>query len=90
MGVSSGIVNVVGNWSVSLRFGDFRLLWGSTLLYSLATGMEQVSVGWLIYELTGSEFMVGLGAAARMLPFFVLGCCPAPSPTAGGGVPCCG
>ena len=35
--------------------------------------MEQVSVGWLIYELTGSEFMVGVGAAARMLPFFVLG-----------------
>ena len=73
MGVSSGIVNIAGNWAVSLRIGDFRLLWGSTLLYSLATGMEQVSVGWLIYELTGSEFMVGLGAAARMLPFFVLG-----------------
>lgn len=61
------------NWAASLRIRDFRLLWGSTLLYSLATGMEQVSVGWLIYELTGSEFMVGVGAAARMLPFFVLG-----------------
>jgi MFS family permease len=35
--------------------------------------MEQVSVGWLIFELTGSEFMVGVGAGARMLPFFVLG-----------------
>ena len=67
------IVTVIGNWAASLRFKDFRLLWLSTLFYSLATGMEQVSVGWLIYELTGSEFMVGLGAAARMLPFFVLG-----------------
>ena len=67
------IVTVIGNWAASLRFRDFRLLWLSTLFYSLATGMEQVSVGWLIYELTGSEFMVGLGAAARMLPFFVLG-----------------
>ena len=67
------IVRVIGNWAASLRFRDFRLLWLSTLFYSLATGMEQVSVGWLIYELTGSEFMVGLGAAARMLPFFVLG-----------------
>ena len=67
------IVRVIGNWAASLRFQDFRLLWLSTLFYSLATGMEQVSVGWLIYELTGSEFMVGLGAAARMLPFFVLG-----------------
>lgn len=67
------IVTVIGNWAASLRFKDFRLLWISTLFYSLATGMEQVSVGWLIYELTGSEFMVGVGAAARMLPFFVLG-----------------
>ncbi|MDE2841860.1 MAG: MFS transporter [Chloroflexota bacterium] len=63
----------MGNWTASLRIRDFRLLWASTLLYSLATGMEQVSVGWLIFELTGSEFMVGVGAAARMLPFFLFG-----------------
>ena len=63
----------IGNWSASLRIRDFRLLWASTLLYSLATGMEQVSVGWLIFELTGSELMVGVGAAARMLPFFLFG-----------------
>ncbi len=72
-GVSSGIVSGIRNWAVSLRIRDFRLLWASTLLYSLATGMEQVSVGWLIFELTGSELMVGVGAAARMLPFFLLG-----------------
>ena len=72
-GVSSPAVNVIGKWAVSLGFRDFRLLWLSTLFYSLATGMEQVSVGWLIFELTGSEFMVGVGAGARMLPFFVLG-----------------
>ena len=38
------------NWAASLHFRDFRLLWLSTALYSLATGMEQVSVGWLIFE----------------------------------------
>ena len=63
----------IGNWAASLRIRDFRLLWASTVLYSLATGMEQVSVGWLIFELTGSELMVGVGAAARMLPFFLFG-----------------
>ena len=63
----------IGNWSASLHIRDFRLLWASTLLFSLATGMEQVSVGWLIFELTGSELMVGVGAAARMLPFFLFG-----------------
>ena len=72
-GVSSGVVSGISNWAASLRIGDFRLLWASTLLYSLATGMEQVSVGWLIFELTGSELMVGVGAAARMVPFFLLG-----------------
>ncbi len=72
-GVSSAIVRVIGNWAASLRFRDFRLLWLSTLFYSLATGMEQVSVGWLVFEITGSEFMVGVAAGARMLPFFVLG-----------------
>ena len=35
--------------------------------------MEQVALGWLIYELTDSPWMVGVGAAARMLPFFILG-----------------
>ena len=60
------------NWAASLRTKDFRLLWASTAFYSLATGMEQVSVGWLIYDAHGSEFMVGVAAAARMLPFFVL------------------
>ena len=66
-------MNGIWNWAASLGFRDFRLLWASTLLYSLATGMEQVSVGWLIFELTGSELMIGVGAAARMVPFFMLG-----------------
>ena len=66
-------MNGFWNWAASLRNRDFRLLWVSTLLYSLATGMEQVSVGWLIFEITGSELMVGVGAAARMLPFFLFG-----------------
>ena len=72
-GVSSDTVNGKWNWAASLRLSDFRLLWLSTALYSLATGMEQVSVGWLIFELTGSELMVGVGAAARMAPFFFFG-----------------
>ena len=72
-GVSSFGMSVVWKWAASLGIRDFRLLWGSTLLFSLATGMEQVSVGWLIFELTGSELMVGVGAAARMVPFFALG-----------------
>ena len=36
-------------------------------------GMERVALGWLVFELTDSPFMVGLTFAARQLPFFVFG-----------------
>ncbi len=60
-------------WAASFQFLDFRLLWVSILFYSVGNGMEQVSVGWLVFELTGSSFMVGVASAARMAPFFFLG-----------------
>ena len=60
-------------WAVSFQFLDFRLLWVSILFYSVGNGMEQVAVGWLVFELTGSSFMVGVASAARMAPFFFLG-----------------
>lgn len=60
-------------WTSSLRFRDFRLFWASTLFYSLGTGMEHVAVGWLVFDITGSAFMVGVAAAARMAPLFFLG-----------------
>ena len=60
-------------WNASLRYRDFRLFWASTLCYSLGTGMEHVAVGWLVFDITGSAFMVGVAAAARMAPLFFLG-----------------
>ena len=60
-------------WASSLRFRDFRLFWASTLCYSLGTGMEHVAVGWLVFDITGSAFIVGVAAAARMAPMFFLG-----------------
>ena len=60
-------------WTASLRYRDFRLFWASTLCYSLGTGMEQVAVGWLVFDITGSAFMVGVAAGARMAPLFFLG-----------------
>ena len=60
-------------WSSSFRYHDFRLLWTSTLFFSLGTGMERVAVGWLVFDITGSAFMVGAAAAASMAPLFILG-----------------
>ena len=60
-------------WALSFRFRDFRLFWASTFFYSLGTGMEHVAVGWLVFDITGSAFIVGVAAAARMAPLFFLG-----------------
>ncbi len=69
------VTQLTGNatWASSLQYRDFRILWSSTLLYSLGSGMEQVAVGWLVFDLTGSAFLVGVASAARMAPFFFLG-----------------
>ena len=66
----AALARLAGNapWAASLHYRDFRLLWASTLLYSLGTGMENVAVGWLIFDITGSPFMVGVASAARMGP----------------------
>ena len=61
------------SWAVSFQFRDFRLLWASNFLYSLGSGMEQLAVGWLVFDLTGSAFMVGVAYAARQAPYFFLG-----------------
>jgi len=38
------VTQLTGNatWASSLQYRDFRILWSSTLLYSLGSGMEQV------------------------------------------------
>ncbi|MED5207522.1 MAG: MFS transporter [Chloroflexota bacterium] len=61
------------SWASSFHLRDFRLFWASTLSYSVGTGMEHVAVGWLVFDITGSAFMVGVAAAARMAPLFFLG-----------------
>ena len=42
-------------------------------MYALGMGMEFVTVGWLVLELTDSPFMVGVSTAARSAPYVVLG-----------------
>ena len=60
-------------WTGSFRHRDFRFLWASVLFHSLGMGMDRVALGWLVFELTDSPFLVGLSFAARQLPFFVFG-----------------
>jgi MFS family permease len=55
----------------SLRHADFRYLWAGTFFMSAGQWIQQVTLGWLMYELTRSPAMLGMMNGLRMLPFLV-------------------
>ncbi|MCH8064054.1 MAG: MFS transporter [Chloroflexi bacterium] len=57
----------------ALRLRDFRILCLSTVFETAGFAGEQVILGWLVLELTGSPFMVGAAIGARSAPYFFLG-----------------
>jgi len=57
----------------SLRYRDYRLLWIGTLFSSSGQWIQQVSIGWLTYALTGSPFLLGVVNGLRSVPLLVLG-----------------
>jgi MFS family permease len=56
----------------SLKYRDYRLLWFSTLFASSAQWIQQVTIGWLIYEMTESAFLLGAVNGFRALPLLFL------------------
>ena len=65
--------SLTDRWAASMRYRDFRLLWVASTIQSVGFGMERVALGWLVFEMTDSEFMVGVSSAVAMAPFFFLG-----------------
>src|SRR5438132_13180988 len=65
-GIRSGIFS-------SFRSGEFRLLWLASLGFSGGMWVQQVAVGWLVVEMTGSPLALGMVQAARTAPSLVLG-----------------
>ena len=59
------------------RYREFRLLWTGHSLASMAFWMDQVSRGWLIYELTDSALQLGMIRGVQAIPTLLL------SPVAG-------
>jgi MFS transporter, DHA1 family, staphyloferrin A biosynthesis exporter len=57
----------------SLRYLDYRYLWTGTLMMSAGQWIQQVALGWLVYEITGSSVMLGVLNGLRALPFLVTG-----------------
>ncbi|MGH7796963.1 MAG: MFS transporter [Candidatus Binatia bacterium] len=57
----------------SLRHLDYRYLWSGTLMMSAGQWIQQVTLGWLVYDLTGNSVLLGALNGLRALPFLVTG-----------------
>ncbi len=57
----------------ALRHRDFRLLLGSATSNYMGYGGEQVVIGLLVFQVTGSSAWVGVALALYFLPLFIFG-----------------
>jgi MFS family permease len=57
----------------SLRHIDYRYLWSGTLMMSAGQWVQQVTLGWLLYDLTGNSMLLGALNGLRALPFLITG-----------------
>ena len=55
-----------------LAHRDFRRLWGGSLVSYSAQWLQQASLGWVVYELTGSGALVGAVLGVRAIPMLAL------------------
>ncbi len=56
----------------SLRHREYRLLWFGSLFSSAALWIQQTTINWLTYQVTGSAFMLGAVNGIRSLPLLFL------------------
>jgi predicted MFS family arabinose efflux permease len=56
----------------ALRHRQYRLIWYGQIFASMGTWMDQVTRGWLIYELTDSALQLGLVRGIQAIPFLLL------------------
>jgi MFS family permease len=55
----------------SLQHRNYRLYWIGTLVSNTGDWMDQVAIGWLIWELTGSGAYLGIMSFCRAFPILV-------------------
>ena len=56
----------------ALQHRQYRLLWYGQVFASMGTWMDQVTRGWLIYELTNSTLQLGLVRGIQAIPYLLL------------------
>ena len=57
----------------SFRHRNYRFLWASSLFFSGAFWLQQVVIGWMAYDLTGSALLTSLAMGLDALPILIAG-----------------
>jgi len=57
----------------AFRHRDFRLYFAGQGISQTGTWLQTIATSWLIYELSGSAFLLGLASFAQFIPMLVLG-----------------
>jgi MFS family permease len=55
----------------SLRHRNFRLFFGGQSISLIGTWMQRVALGWLVYRMTSSAFLLGLVGFSGQIPTFL-------------------
>jgi len=56
----------------ALRHRNYRLFFAGQAISLIGTWIARIAMGWLVYRLTGSAFMLGLVSFVSLVPTFVL------------------
>lgn len=56
----------------AFRYRNYRLFFGGQGISLVGTWMQQIAMGWLVYRLTNSAFLLGLIGFAGQIPTFLL------------------
>src|ERR1700710_2957514 len=57
----------------ALRHRNYRLFFGGQIVSLAGTWITTTATAWLVYRLTGSAWLLGLGGFAGQFPAFILG-----------------
>ncbi|MDY0099676.1 MAG: MFS transporter [Bacteroidales bacterium] len=56
----------------SLQYRNYRLFFGGQSISLIGTWMQRIALPWLVYDLTGSAFLLGLISFAGHIPTFLI------------------
>ena len=66
--VSRTEATALGRTFQAFRYRDFRLLWLGAFTSTTGTWMQLVAQSWVVLQLTGSAFYLGLVSSLGQLP----------------------